>query len=159
MFILVLICWLCQCMKVIAVVPCLYWYKLMCWLWGCLQVDSAKPCYITDHSSGAVWESRWPPWAVRPNEPSGFHGCKAILNHASALVSACPEYVNRHLRTLSNTTYLPTHITDIKWCVGYVGACNCMFDSAKPCYITDIKYIIMSVLACLIQQRVVMLLI
>ena len=34
--------------------------------------------------------SRWPSWAVRPNEPSGFHGHKAILNHASALVSACP---------------------------------------------------------------------
>ena len=28
--------------------------------------------------------------AVRPNEPSGFRGRKAILNHASALVSACP---------------------------------------------------------------------
>ena len=24
------------------------------------------------------------------NEPSGFRGRKAILNHASALVSACP---------------------------------------------------------------------
>ena len=42
------------------------------------------------HSSGAVWESRWPSWAVRPNEPSGFRGRKAILNRASALVSACP---------------------------------------------------------------------
>ena len=31
-----------------------------------------------------------PGWAVRPNEPSGFRGRKAILNHASALVSACP---------------------------------------------------------------------
>ena len=41
-------------------------------------------------SSGAVWESRWPSWAVRPNEPSGFRGRKAILNHASALVSAWP---------------------------------------------------------------------
>ena len=40
------------------------------------------------HSSGAV--SRWPSWAVRPNEPSGFRGRKAILNHASALVTACP---------------------------------------------------------------------
>ena len=28
--------------------------------------------------------------AVRPNEPSGFRGRKAILNRASALVSACP---------------------------------------------------------------------
>ena len=42
------------------------------------------------HSSEAMWESRWPSWAVRPNEPSGFHGHKAILNHALALVSACP---------------------------------------------------------------------
>jgi len=25
-----------------------------------------------------------------PNEPSGFRGRKAILNHASAMVSACP---------------------------------------------------------------------
>ena len=43
-----------------------------------------------DHSSGAVWESRWPSWAVRPNKPSGFCGRKDLLNHASALVSACP---------------------------------------------------------------------
>ena len=42
------------------------------------------------HSSGAVWESRWPSWAVRPNEPSGFRGRKDLLNHSSALVSACP---------------------------------------------------------------------
>ena len=33
---------------------------------------------------------RWPSWAVRPNEPSGFRGRKVILNHASALVTACP---------------------------------------------------------------------
>ena len=68
---------------------------------------------LCSHSSGAVWESRWPPWAVRPNEPSGFCGLKAILNHASALVSACPEYVSWHLRTLSNTTYLP--LCSQKW--------------------------------------------
>ena len=43
-----------------------------------------------DHSSGAVWEWGWQSWAVRPNQPSGFRGRKAILNHASALVSACP---------------------------------------------------------------------
>ena len=45
---------------------------------------------LVNHSSGAVWESRWPSWAVRPNEFSGFRGRKAVLNHASALVSACP---------------------------------------------------------------------
>ena len=33
-------------------------------------------------SSGAVWKSRWPSWAFRPNEPYGFYGRKAILNHA-----------------------------------------------------------------------------
>ena len=42
------------------------------------------------HSSGAVWESRWPSWAVRPNEPSGFRGRKDLLNRASALVTTCP---------------------------------------------------------------------
>ena len=42
------------------------------------------------HSSGAVWESRWPSWAVRPNEPSGFRGRKELLNRASALVTTCP---------------------------------------------------------------------
>ena len=42
------------------------------------------------HSSGAVWESRWTSWAVRPNEPSGFRGCKDLLNRASALVTTCP---------------------------------------------------------------------
>ena len=42
------------------------------------------------HSSGAVWESRWTFWAVRPNEPSGFRGRKDLLNRASALVTTCP---------------------------------------------------------------------
>ena len=42
------------------------------------------------HSSGAVWESRWTSWAVRPNESSGFRGRKDLLNRASALVTTCP---------------------------------------------------------------------
>ena len=42
------------------------------------------------HSSGAVWESRWPSWAVRPNEPSGFRGRKELLNRASTLVTTFP---------------------------------------------------------------------
>ena len=46
--------------------------------------------YLQSQSSGAVWKSRWPCWAFRPNEPYGFRGRKAILNHAHALVSACP---------------------------------------------------------------------
>ena len=37
-------------------------------------------------------------------KPSGSRGRKAILNRASALVPACPQYVNRHPRTLSDTT-------------------------------------------------------
>ena len=43
-----------------------------------------------NHSSGAVWESRWTSWAVRPNEPSGFRGRKDLLHRASALVTTCP---------------------------------------------------------------------
>ena len=31
-----------------------------------------------------------PSWAVRPNEPYGFRGRKAVFNHAHAMVSACP---------------------------------------------------------------------
>ena len=42
------------------------------------------------HSSGAVWESRWTSWAVRPNEPSGFRGRKDLLHRAAALVTTCP---------------------------------------------------------------------
>ena len=63
---------------------------------GCLSelriVDSVCNTPVREclcQSSGAVWESRWPSWAFRPNEPCGFRGRKAILNHAHALVSAC----------------------------------------------------------------------
>ena len=69
-------------------------YQVMCLLLSLTMLTPAqiKPASFEPrwHSSGAVWESRWPSWAVRPNEPSGFRGRKAILNHASALVSACP---------------------------------------------------------------------
>ena len=49
----------------------------------------------------------WKEWLVRGQElceSRSFRGRKAILNHAHALVSACPWYVNRHPRTLSNAT-------------------------------------------------------
>ena len=55
-------------------------------------------------SLGAVWESRWPSWAFRPNEPYGFCGSKATVNHASALVTVCPWYIKRHPRTWSSTS-------------------------------------------------------
>ena len=42
------------------------------------------------HIVQELCESRGGRPAVRPNEPSGFRGRKVILNHASALVSACP---------------------------------------------------------------------
>ena len=41
-------------------------------------------------TSGTVCYSRWPSWAFRPNEPYGFCGRKAVLNHASALATVCP---------------------------------------------------------------------
>ena len=54
------------------------------------HIKGSKERYLLGHSSGAVWESRWPSWAVRPNEPSGFRGRKDLLNRASALVTTCP---------------------------------------------------------------------
>ena len=39
--------------------------------------------YVTQ-SSEAVWKSRWPSWAPRPNEPCGFCGRKATLNYLRA---------------------------------------------------------------------------
>ena len=67
------------------------------------------------HSSGAVWESRWPSWAVLPKKPYGFRGRKAILNHASTLVSACPWNVSRRPGTLSNTTELNWPSVTLTW--------------------------------------------
>ena len=56
----------------------------------CLGVIACWRWTAALHSSGAVWESRWTSWAVRPNEPSGFRGRKELLNRASALVTTCP---------------------------------------------------------------------
>ena len=53
------------------------------------SVDVKQHESLGSHSSGAVWESRWTSWAVRPNEPSGFRG-KDLLHRASALVTTCP---------------------------------------------------------------------
>ena len=60
------------------------------WLEVLNRVTSPPPPPPPPHSSGAVWESRWTSWAVRPNEPSGFHGRKDLLHRASALVTTCP---------------------------------------------------------------------
>ena len=64
------------------------------------QVKEKSSVSIQTHSSGAVWESRWTYWAVRPNEPSGFRGRKELLNRASALVTTCPCYVKWHQHQL-----------------------------------------------------------
>ena len=81
---------------------------------ACVTGDQYTFPSLDWHSSGAVWESRWPSWAVRPNEPSGFRGHKVLLNRALALVTTCPWYVNWHLRTLSITSSLDwENIVDI----------------------------------------------
>ena len=82
-----------------------------------LQYKSRQYLFL-DHSSGAVLESRWPSWAGRSNEPSGFCGRKELLNRASALVTTCPLlYVNWHLRTLNNTS------SSCSWMCGHSGWC------------------------------------
>ena len=54
--------------------PRLFNYNVCVWLEGC-NLNMV-------HSLGAVWESRWTSWAVRPNEPSGFRGRKDLLHRA-----------------------------------------------------------------------------
>ena len=63
---------------------------------GATSIDTAATSLIRVQE---LCESR----GGRPDQASGFRGRKAILNRASALVSTCPQYVNRHPRTLSNT--------------------------------------------------------
>ena len=58
---------------------------------------------LSVQSLGVVWKSRWPSRAFRPNEPYGFCGRKATLNHAHALASARPcqptsEDIKHHLK-------------------------------------------------------------
>ena len=70
------------------------WMRLMftCVLWrkvASTVILGPEPFGGRWHSSGAVWESRWTSWAVRPNEPSGFRGRKELFNRASALVTTC----------------------------------------------------------------------
>ena len=95
--------------------------------WNCYLHRTTET--MCTHSSGAVWKSRWPSWAIRPNEPYGSRGRKATLNHASALVSACPWYVNRHPRILSNTgrTLCRQHLHlrhRHRWCLSFP-KCGC----------------------------------
>ena len=58
------------------------------------------------HSSGAVWESRWTSWAVRPNEPSGFRGrkelfepCFGIGHNLSLICQLTSEDIKQHFTT------------------------------------------------------------
>ena len=59
---------------------------------GCRLTAGGRVYFcILAYRSGAVRESRWTSWAVRPNETSGFRGRrKDLLNRASALVTTCP---------------------------------------------------------------------
>ena len=55
---------------------------------GILDIVLAMDLHIQVHmvlivqTGAAVWKSRWPSWAFCPNEPYGFCGRKATLNHA-----------------------------------------------------------------------------
>ena len=59
------------------------------------------------HSSGSVWESRQPSWAVRPNKHYDFHRCKGYTESwfGTGLILSL-ICVSQHPWTLSNTTEL-----------------------------------------------------
>ena len=63
------------------------WSESVCGLFGRYKAPTVNQSFFIVQE---LCESRGQSWAVRPNEPSGFRGRKAIVNHASALVSACP---------------------------------------------------------------------
>ena len=48
-------------------------------------------------------------WAVRPNEPSGFRGRKAILNHASAGIGLGLSVICQLISEDIKQHYLPSH--------------------------------------------------
>ena len=50
------------------------------------------------HSWGAVWESRWPSWAVGPNEPYGFHGRKAPCSHIGLSLSLICQLTSEDIK-------------------------------------------------------------
>ena len=59
---------------------------------------------------GAVLESRWPSWAVRPNEPSGFHGCKFTepcfgISHSLSLICQLTSEDIKHHFIITNAEY------------------------------------------------------
>ena len=66
--------------------------------WSCLQfkwsssalLSTRASSHCASQSSGAVWKSKWPSCASHPNEPCGFCGRKATLNHTHTLVTVCP---------------------------------------------------------------------
>ena len=57
-------------------------HNVSVFLLGSIIIVGAEPLRVEVAVLGSM--------AHRPNEPSSFRGRKAMLNHASALVSACP---------------------------------------------------------------------
>ena len=64
-------------------------HKWCCQRWSSRLYKGTQSVDAAPQSAGAVWKSRRPFWAPRPNEPYGFCGRKATLNHAYALVTFC----------------------------------------------------------------------
>ena len=60
---------------------------------------SCRYSRLYQHSSGAVWESRWPSWAVRPNEPY-VEPCFGIGLSLSLICQPISEDIKQHNRTV-----------------------------------------------------------
>ena len=52
-----------------------------------VSVDVKRHWIVVSQSSGAVWKSKWPPWAPIPHRLYGFGGRKATLNLNLAFVT------------------------------------------------------------------------
>ena len=73
---------------------CSYLFSAMNFL---TETAAFASCF--SQSSGAVWESGWPSWAFRPNEPYGFRGRKrmlTMLTHWSQFVPNMSADIREH---------------------------------------------------------------
>ena len=89
-----------------------------CCLWISIP-KSWRSSALYQQSSGAVWESRWPSWAFRPNEPYGFcHGqsniepCLGTGHSLSLICQLTSEDMKLYIIVISLSLYQCERVRD-----------------------------------------------
>ena len=85
-------------------------FSLTAYTYVCIFPNSLQACiheciwHSQLQSSGAVWKSRWPSCAFRPNEPYGFCGRKSNIEPCFDTGHSLSLICHRHPRTWSSTS-------------------------------------------------------